>query len=200
LIGLIPIVSRAASDELDALLAQIALTPPVSVAFEEVRVSHLLDEALILSGRLHHPSTDTWVRDVAAPWHETTTIDGESVRIERDGEEARTFALARAPDLRAVTASFGAVLAGERSQLDATFDATLAPAEDGSWLLRLAPRGAKLKRRLALIVVSGTGSTVQCFAFLERDGDQSLIMLGPHPDSSPQDVSAAREHCRVPRE
>ena len=56
---------------------------------------------------------DSLDRRVTSPYRETTTIRGNTVRIEREGQDARSFALERVPELEGFLTAFGALLAGD---------------------------------------------------------------------------------------
>ena len=65
--------------------------------FVELRESRLLKNPLRLSGEYRRPEDDVLVREVRAPYAETTTIAAGEATIERAGKSPRTFALSRAP-------------------------------------------------------------------------------------------------------
>ena len=68
-------------------------------SFVEVRSSRLLKNPLRLYGEYRRPDTDTLVREVRAPYAETTTIRGDQATIARAGKSPRTFPMSRAPQL-----------------------------------------------------------------------------------------------------
>ena len=70
------------------------------MAFTEVRFSSLLREPLVVSGELGYSGAGSLERRVTAPVPRDDDDRGESVRIERDGEAPRSFALKRAPELQ----------------------------------------------------------------------------------------------------
>ncbi len=84
---------RAAALDADALVAKLARPAPASIAFTEVRLSPLLREPLVVSGELEFSGPTSLDRHVRQPYREDTAIRGESVRVEREGEPPRSFAL-----------------------------------------------------------------------------------------------------------
>jgi hypothetical protein len=168
---------HAADLDVDALLARLARPAPDSTSFVEVRYSSLLEMPVVVSGRLEHRENGSLVRRVDSPYEEVTELQDENVSVVRAGSKPRRFSLNRAPELRGMLASFGAILAGDRQMLDRYFVVT-AQGSDSRWKITLAPRNDKLKRRLSAIVVDGVESRPKCFTLEEPDGDESLMALG----------------------
>jgi len=192
--------SSAAGGPLDArqIVASLAREAPSSIAFTEARFSALLREPLIVSGTLGYLGPGSLERRVASPYVETTTIRGDSVRIERDGEAARTFGLKRVPELNGFVAAFVGLLAGDATQLEQEFVLS-ATGDAGSWQIELAPKEARARRRLRSVLVSGHGSEPRCFAVLDTQGGGSVILVGA--SSVPLDADVALDslltRCRA---
>jgi len=170
-------VAQAADIDTGALLAKLSRPAPDTTTFVEVRYSALLAEPLVASGRLEHREDGSLVREVLEPYHETTTLRGENVRLEREGSKPRSFSLNRAPELRGMLSSFGALIAGDVGLLERNFVVTTHGSEE-RWRIELAPIDEKLKRRLARIDVDGTLDHARCFTMSEPDGDASVMALG----------------------
>ena len=132
---------------------------------------------------------DRWCGAWNRPYQEVTELHGENVSVERAGSKPRRFSLDRAPELRGMLASFGAILAGNRQMLDRYFVVT-AQGSDARWEITLAPRDDRLKRHLSAIVVDGAANRPKCFTLVEPDGDESLMALGV---AGPGDVPASLE-------
>ena len=105
---------HAADPDVDALLARLPRPAPDSTSFVEVRYSSLLEKPIVVSGRLEHREDGSLVRRVEWPYQEVTVLQGENVSVERAGSKPRRFTLDRAPELRGMLASFGAILQGDR--------------------------------------------------------------------------------------
>jgi len=168
---------RAADPDLDRLLARLARPAPDATSFVEVRYSNLLDEPIVVSGVLEHRTDGALVRRVESPYQEVTELQGENVTVTREGGKPRRFSLDRAPELRGMLASFGALLTGDRQMLEQYFDVELNESE-ARWEITLTPRDKNLKRRLSSIVVNGATDRPRCFTLREPDGDGSLMALG----------------------
>ena len=142
-----------------------------------MRYSSLLAEPLVVSGDLEHRADGSLVRRVTEPYRESTVLRGENVTMEREGSKPRSFSLDRAPELRGMLASFGALLKGDRALLDRYF--TLAVhGTDAKWQIELLPFDRKLARRLAAIRVDGSLDRARCFTLSEPDGDASVMAVG----------------------
>ena len=160
-----------------ALIGRLARTPPASVAFTEVRFSSLLAEPLVVNGTLIFEGGGVLRRRVEAPYRETTTIAGETVRIERDGGEARTFALRRAPELRGFMTGMLGLLTGDASLIDEHFSVAAA-GDDEQWRLDLTPADERMRQRLRNIIVAGGATEPRCFAIVDAQGGTSVMLLG----------------------
>jgi hypothetical protein len=168
---------HAADLDVDGLLARLGRPAPDSTSFVEVRYSSLLEKPIVVFGHLEHRENGSLVRRVESPYEEATELQGENVTVERAGSKPRRFSLDRAPELRGMLASFGAILKGDRRMLEQYFIVT-AQGSDARWEIHLTPREDKLRRRLSAIVVNGTESRTKCFTLQEPDGDESLMALG----------------------
>jgi outer membrane lipoprotein carrier protein LolA len=169
--------ARGEALEPDSLIRRLARPAPASIAFREVRLSPLLREPLILSGELSYLGPARLERQVTRPYIERTAVHGESVRVEREGEPPRSFALRRAPELRGLLTGFAALLAGDSAQLRGSFAVEVDGDETG-WRLNLIPSEARARRRLQRIEVTGSAQLARCFMMLNVDGGASVMLLG----------------------
>jgi hypothetical protein len=177
LFALIGAAAANAAPDAAALIARLERQPPASIAFAEVRFSPLLAEPLIVHGTLVFESAEVLHRRVEAPYRETTTIGGESVRVERDGGEARTFALRRAQELRGFVTGMLGLLTGDNALLEKHFTVTAA-GDDARWRLDLAPVDDRLRQRLRNIIVAGGADEPRCFVVVDTQGGTSVMLLG----------------------
>jgi hypothetical protein len=182
-------VCSASDLDADALIARLAKPAPASVEFTEVRFSKLLREPLIVSGELGYSGANSLDRRVTTPYQEHTAIRGESVKVEREGEKPRSFALKHAPELRGLLTGFSALLSGDAAALKQAFRIR-AIGEGDAWTLHLWPTGAKAQRRLSNMQIAGAGSEPRCFSMMSADGTNSILLLGAvAKDPLPKDVS-----------
>ena len=154
--------SAATPDAVDAawVLQQLARPAPMHTAFVELRDSPLLKTPLRISGEYRRPDEATLVREVQSPYAETTTIRAGQATIVR-GARSRSFSLARVPELAAVQASFGALLAGDRATLERHYRIDISGTRQ-HWTLTLLPRDAALAAKVRDIVLHGRGSELRC--------------------------------------
>jgi hypothetical protein len=161
----------------NALIGRLAKPAPATISFTEVRFSKLLRAPLIVSGDLGYSGPESLDRRVTAPYREHTSIRGESVKVERDGEQPRSFALKHAPELRGLLSGFTAMLSGDAASLRKTFDVEMS-GNDDAWTLKLTPTDTKARRRLQQIEVNGHQSDPRCFSMTTADGASSVLLLG----------------------
>ena len=185
-----------AAPDAAGLIASLAREAPASIEFAEVRFSSLLRESLIVAGRLAYGGPGDLQRQVTYPYLETTTVRGESVSIEREGERPRTLALRRAPELKGFLDAFGALLAGDAAVLGQSFD-VVASGNDSVWQLELTPTDPRTRRRVQAIVVDGRDNEPRCVATHDAQGGVSVLLLGTAavaPDTSLDELLA---RCRA---
>jgi hypothetical protein len=172
-----PAMAASAAPDAAALIARLERQPPASIAFTEVRFSSLLVEPLVVSGTLTHEGEGALNRRVETPYRESTAIRGETVRVERDDEAPRTFALRRAPELRGLLTGMLGLLTGDSALIHEHFDVTAA-GDDERWRLDLEPTDSRLRQRLRNIIVAGRADEPHCFAIVDTEGGTSVMLLG----------------------
>ena len=168
----------------DWILARLQRPLPASTPFLELRGSRLLKTPLRISGRYLRPDADTLVRDVASPYQEITTLRSGEVQIVRKGQAIRRFQLSRAPELAALQASFGALLSGDRAQLDRHY--TMASSgQTARWQLVLTPKDAAMKTGVRKIVLHGRGVELRCIETIAAKGEpQRTLLAGAAAEAS----------------
>jgi len=171
-------VCSASERDADALIARLAKPAPATIEFTEVRFSKLLREPLIVSGELGYTGPSNLDRRVTTPYREHTAIRGESVKVEREGEKPRSFALKHAPELRGLLTGFSALLSGNAQTLRQAFTVK-ASGDDAAWTLELIPPDTKAGRRLREIEITGAHTEPRCFSMTTADGANSILLLGP---------------------
>jgi hypothetical protein len=166
-----------ATPDARTLIASLAKPAPAHIEFTEVRFSPLLEKPLVVSGELGHEGPGELDRKVREPYVENTYIRGESVRVERQGEAVRSFALKRAPELRSLLTGFSALLTGDASAVEQSFDLRLQ-GDESHWTLALVPKDARTRKRLSEVRVNGRKQDPRCFSILNADGGASIMLLG----------------------
>lgn len=178
------------------ILSRLQRPLPANTPFLELRGSPLLKSPLRISGRYLRPDATTLVRDVSAPYQETTTLRDGEASIVRNGHATRRFQLSRAPELAALQSSFGALLSGDRVQLERHY--TLAASgETGRWQLVLAPKDAAMAAKTREIVLHGRGSELRCIETITSKGDpQRTLLAGAARDAGALiDAKALADLC-----
>ena len=157
--------------DVNALVARLARPAPDTTSFVEVRYSQLLETPLVVAGRARASRrTARWCAGSSRRTRRSRNCRARTCGGARR-HQAAGFSLDRAPELRGMLASFGALLEGDRAQLDRYF-VVAAPGTETHWQLTLSPRDAKLQRRLAAIAVEGGGDHARCFTLAEPDHDE----------------------------
>ena len=168
--------AQAQSADADWILRALARPAPMRTDFVEVRDSALLKNPLQLSGEYRRPREDTLVREVRAPYRETTTLRAGEATIARDGKAPRTFSLSRAPELASLQNSFGALLAGDRAKIEGVYRVT-AQGDRARWTLTLAPKDKALAARVRDIVLYGQGAELRCIETRPVKGELQRTLL-----------------------
>ena len=191
---------RAWADSVDPerLIDRLARTAPARIGFVEARYSALLRQPIVVSGELAYLGPTQLDRDVTAPYREHTAIRDGAVSIEREGEQPRTFALRRAPELRGLVAGFAGVFAGDSAAVKRSFTIAAKGAEDG-WTLELTPLDPGTQRRVRRIVVTGAGGEPRCLLVFGEHEAATVTLLGAAVLNLRPDVPLAQllDHCRA---
>ena len=143
--------------------------------FVELRGSRLLKKPLRIEGDYARPSNDILVREVRAPYVETSTIRAGSVTIKR-GAGAKTYALDRAPQLAGLQNSFGALLSGDRAQLERVFRVDGGGTRE-QWTLQLTPKDARMAAQVRGLSLYGRGAELRCIETQPVKGDLQRTLL-----------------------
>jgi hypothetical protein len=160
-----------------AIVERLTRSGPASIAFTEARFSPLLAQPLIVSGELGYNGPADLERRVRSPYREDTYIRGDSVRVQREDEPARSFALKRAPELRGLVMSLAALLGGDARLIGRDFRMS-AQGSDETWTLDLVPIDARVRQRLEHIRITGRQDSLRCFAMINPGGGASVLLLG----------------------
>ena len=188
---------RAQSVDSGWILQALARPAPMRTAFVELRDSPLLKQPLRLSGEYRRPIDDTLVREVRTPYREITTLRNGEARIARDGKPPRTFSLSRVPELAGLQSSFGALLAGDRAQIERVYRVG-AQGDRAHWTLTLAPKDKALAARVRDIVLYGQGAELRCIETRPVKGDvqRTLLASAALAVTAKTDTAAIQALCR----
>lgn len=153
------------------ILSKLAQPAPMRTSFVEVRSSRLLKNPLRLSGEYRRPDDQTLVREVRAPYVETTTLRGDQASIARGGKPARTFSLSRAPQLAGMQAGFAALLRGDAAGIGRDFSLATQGTR-AQWQMQMTPKQAALRQYVRDITLYGRGSELRCIETRTTRGDE----------------------------
>lgn len=168
--------AMAQNADSDWILQKLARPAPMRTDFVELRDSPLLKAPLRLSGEYRRPDANTLVREVRAPYAETTTIvtghngPGKAT-IARSGKSPRTFSLARVPELAALQASFGALLAGDQRQLQQHYSLRTSGTRQ-QWTMLLTPTDKAVAGKVRDIALYGRGAELRCIETRPAQGTE----------------------------
>ena len=166
-----PVWAQAANNvDSGWILSKLAQPAPMRTSFVEVRTSRLLKNPLRLHGEYRRPDDKTMIRDVRAPYGETTTIRGDQATIARAGKSPRTVSMSRAPQLAGMQASFGALLSGDQRAITRDFNITTQGTRE-KWRMHMTPKQAALKQHVRDITLYGRGSELRCIETRATRGD-----------------------------
>ncbi|WP_170156548.1 LolA-related protein [Solilutibacter pythonis] len=176
----------------DWILSKLARPAPMRTDFVELRSSRLLKNPLRISGEYRRPDDQTLVREVRAPYAETTTIKGGNARIVRGNGPARSFALTRAPQLAGLQSGFGALLSGDTAAIARVF-ALRTEGRREDWRMRMTPKDAAMKRHLQDITLYGRGAELRCIETRAvAGGEIQRTLLASAARALPAGADAAR--------
>jgi hypothetical protein len=167
----------ATGGDASALLARIARPAPASVDYAEVRFSKLLTVPVVTTGRLDYAGVDEFAKHVATPYREDLYVERDEVRVERPGQAPRRIPLQRAPELRGLLTSFGALLGGDRAALERVFTLAVSNGAGDGWRLTLTPRDARVRSRMKGVDVVGRGDAPRCLTVRQADGTTSTMLF-----------------------
>ncbi len=173
------------------VLSKLARPAPMRTSFVELRGSKLLKQPLQVSGEYRRPDTDTFIRDVRAPYLEVTTIRAGQATITRAGK-SRTFSLSRAPELAGLQSSFGALLSGDRALLQRHYTIDTDGTQT-QWQMTLVPKDKAMAKRVRDIQLYGRGSELRCIetrapASSKTAGDVQRTLLATAARSAPVNI------------
>lgn len=128
------------------------------------------------TGRLEYAGPDRLTKHVETPYREDLYVERDEVRVERAGQSPKRIPLQRAPELRGLLASFGALLGGDRAALERVFTLDVTDATEG-WRLKMTPRDSRVRARLKTIDVVGHADAPRCLTVVQADGTTSTMLF-----------------------
>jgi len=172
------LASAAAPDEdFNAVLQLLAQRRHGHVSFTEVHRIALLKQPLHASGELFYDAPDHLEKRTLEPRAESLVLDHGMLTVRR-GQRTRVLELASYPEVAPFVESIRATLAGDRAGLERYFTVDFSGGL-AHWSLELTPKDPAVARSIERITISGAQATIATVAVRQRDGDSSLVTIGP---------------------
>jgi hypothetical protein len=162
--------SNAGLDQLMALLAQ---RRHAEASFTEEKYLSVLKQPIRSSGRLIYDAPDHLEERTLAPRPQSVVLDHGLLSM-KIASRSRTLRLADYPQLAPLIDSIRATLAGERAQLEKTFQLSFS-GDLEHWQMHLTPRDAQSV--LTQIDLAGEHDRVSEVRMQQRDGDRSIMHI-----------------------
>jgi outer membrane lipoprotein-sorting protein len=172
---LAPSTSQAADWDIDQLMHGLAQTRSDHSSFVEKKSIAMLDKPVESSGELFYSAPDHLEKRTLKPKHESMTVDGGALLIER-GRQKHRLQLQDYPELAAFIESIRGTLAGDRKALERNYRLSL----DGTaehWTLQLLPTDEKMQAVVKRIRIVGGRDAVRSIEITQADGDSSLMLI-----------------------
>lgn len=144
--------------DIEAVLKNVAVSPPARVEFIEQRSNPLLENPMELTGYLEYLAPGKMRKVIQSPFNESYLVDDDYVAVERDGN-VRKLSTHSARSLQSMLSGLEAILSGDRGMLEKDFEYELQGCIQ-RWTLIMQPRSKKVSRRLSGLVVGGDGERV----------------------------------------
>lgn len=144
--------------------------------FSEQKHVALLAKPLRSSGVLIFDRSNGVARKTTVPKVGQVVVTRAAVRI-ADGRGVETIPLAKSKELRAFAMIFPAVLRGDRTELETSFDIGLYGTERAWWALVFTPRSDSLKAIVTRVIVFGRRSDIAAVQVVEASGDRTDTQL-----------------------
>jgi hypothetical protein len=167
----------AASSDLDAVMALLAMRQHGRAEFIEQQFLAVLDHPIESSGELRYDAPDHLEKRTLSPRPETLVLAGGVLTVERGGRR-RVLDMHRYPQIQPFVESIRATLAGDRSALEKAFHVEFAGSVE-RWSLVLVPVDQHLKQTIARVQIDGSRDQLLRIEIRQADGDRSLMTLRP---------------------
>ena len=167
----------AASSDLDAVMALLAMRQHGRAEFIEQQFLAVLDHPIESSGELRYDAPDHLEKRTLSPRPETLLLAGGVLTVERGGRR-RVLDMHRYPQIQPFVESIRATLAGDRGALERVFHVEFAGSVE-RWSLVLVPVDQHLKQTVARVEIDGSRDQLLKIEIRQADGDRSLMTLRP---------------------
>ena len=164
--------------DIEAVLKNVAVSPPARVEFVEQRNNPLFENPMELTGYLEYLAPGKMRKVIQSPFTESYLVDRDYITVERDGT-VRKLSTRAARSLQSMLSGLEAMLSGDLAMLEKDFEYDLQGCIQ-HWTLTMQPRSKKVSRRLTGLVVSGDDDRVHSIR-VDLPGDEwhSMQLLDP---------------------
>lgn len=162
--------------ELDELMDKLAQVRASAGRFTERKYLSLLNEPLVLQGRVLYRAPDYVKKEYDDPNGESYEVQGDHLTIGFSDGRQRELSIDEHPVLRAFVESYRGTLAGDLETLKSYFEIELTGSLN-DWKLHLIPLQEELAEYLSAVVMFGRGATIYSVETLQADGDRSVMTL-----------------------
>jgi outer membrane lipoprotein-sorting protein len=170
--------------ELKPLLERFAQTKQGHARFVETKYLAVLDQPVHSSGTLSYQAPGRIEKITLEPKPESLVLDGDVLRVQRNGKSLAIDLKGHRPVLAFVEAIRG-VLMGDVALLEQQYEVSLT-GTDAAWTLVLVPRDHELAAALARIRIGGGAAAVRTIEYVQRDGDHSVMQIEPETGPAPE--------------
>jgi len=179
--GLIALTSLAATAQwsVTELMAALAALGDADATFTELRYVPVLDAPVKSSGTLRFVAPDRIEKHTLQPRAESMVLAGDQLTL-RQGQRARSLALADLPDGGLAINSLRGTMAGDLAALRRGWTVTLH-GERSKWTLDLAPVSPAVAQYIETVQIEGRGEKIDRVEIRQADGVRSLMLITPVP-------------------
>ena len=164
--------------QLQALMQTLAGVRHIAAAFRDEKHSGILQFPLVTEGQFEYRAPDFIARRVSAPRTSLFEVDGDHIRLERDGEVSLIDARDQ-PMLTDLLRAILAIVGGDLTYLQSLFVIEVT-VDEQRWSLRLKPTDPKLAQYMELLEVGGHGRRIETLSLHETNGDHTDTVFSAH--------------------
>ncbi len=174
------VASPQAAWDTETLMHDLAMVQEAELTFVEHRTSGFLLGETRLTGRLRYRAPDFIEKTVESPFVQVTTIQGDSISIEKVGDRGesvtRHYNIDASQALQTAVEGIRATLSGNYGYLRESYMVELTGDRD-SWSVTLVPRDDVMRGVIETIRISGMEARISSIDTTNADGDESRLSL-----------------------
>lgn len=172
---------KGSGTTLDQVMKLLAQRQHGEVSYVEKDYLSILDQPVRSSGVLVYEAPDHLEKRTLIPKRESLILEGDEMTVRR-GHRTYRMEMSAYPQVAPFVDAIRDTLAGNEKALEKVFEVgftgTLA-----DWRLRLVPLDKEVARRVQQVEIAGGRDEIRTVEILQRDGDRSVMTLGPPADA-----------------